>query len=198
MRSFEGISQSKCLPVEKTMKHRFLKNGRGVIRLTISSIIVFVVCRADAQNFFVGVRGGASLEGDGFHQAEVFGGVDLPCRWKIYSNWYLRPGADASAGWISDGDSSAFIGSLGPLVEVGKGRFPITLEGGAAPTLLSQHHFSSRNFGDNFQFTSHIGLNWRITDRFTAGARFQHMSNAGITHINPGVNMEFLSLRFNF
>lgn len=180
------------------MKHRFLRSGRHLISFALSSIISLVVCRGDGQDFFAGVRGGAALEGDHFHQAEVFGGLDLPCRWIFFSDWYLRPGADASAGWISDGDTSAFVGSIGPLAELGKGRFPITLEGGAAPTFLSQHRFSSRDFGDNFQFTSHIGLNWRISDHFTAEARFQHMSNGGITHLNPGVNMEFLSLRYNF
>jgi hypothetical protein len=41
-------------------------------------------------------------------------------------------------------------------------------------------------------------LNWRISDHFTLGARFQHMSNGGINRANPGVNMEFLSLRYNF
>ncbi|HEY1788994.1 MAG TPA: acyloxyacyl hydrolase [Verrucomicrobiae bacterium] len=182
------------------MNYRFLKNGPRVIRFTISFILVFAVFHSRAQGFFVGARGGASFDGDNgrLHQAEVFGGINLPCRWKFYSNWYLRPGADASVGWLSDGDTSAFIGTIGPLVELGKGQFPITLEGGAAPTLLSRHDFSSRDFGDNFQFTSHIGLNWRITDRFTAGARIQHMSNAGITHLNPGVNMEFLSLKYYF
>jgi hypothetical protein len=182
------------------MKHRFWKNGRLLLRVTFSFLIVFAAYRSQAQGFFAGVRGGAALEGDigRFHQAEVFGGIDLPCRWRFYSNWYLRPGADASVGWISDEDTSAFVGSIGPLVQLGKGRFPITLEGGAAPTLLSRHRFNSRNFGDNLQFTSHIGLNWQISDHFTLGARFQHMSNGGINHVNPGVNMEFISARYNF
>ncbi|MGH7980922.1 MAG: acyloxyacyl hydrolase [Limisphaerales bacterium] len=158
------------------------------------------VGRVRALDFFAGVRGGAALEGSlrRFHQAEAFGGIELPCRWRFWSDWYLRPGADASAGWISDNNTSAFIGSMGPLVELGKGRFPLTLEGGVAPTLLNRHRFSSRNFGDNFQFTSHLGLNWKISRHFTVGARFQHMSNAGITHFNPGLNLEMLSLRFDF
>ncbi|MGH7940567.1 MAG: acyloxyacyl hydrolase [Limisphaerales bacterium] len=151
-----------------------------------------------AQDFFAGARGGASLEGDSFHQVEVFGGYNIPWRLNFYSNWFLRPGADASAGSISDDDTRAFVGAIGPFVELGKGAFPLTLEGGAAPTFLSRHRFASRNFGDNFEFTSHLDVNCRITRHITLGARFQHMSNAGITHINPGVNMEFLSLRYDF
>jgi hypothetical protein len=180
------------------MTHRFCRNGRRILQFTVSVFLVFVECRACAQNFFAGARGGISLEADPFRQAEVFGGLNLPGRWHFYSNWFLRPGGDASLGWISDDDTAAFIGSIGPLVEFGKGRFPLTLEGGAAPTFMTRHHFKSRNFGDNFQFTTHIGLNWSISDHFTVGVRFQHMSNAGITHINPGVNLELLSLRYNF
>lgn len=145
------------------------------------------------------MRAGAYLDGDDgrFHQAEAFGGVFLR-RWHFYSNWFLRPGADASVGWISDNSASGFIASAGPLVELGKGRFPLTVEVGAAPTALTRHHFPTRNFGDNFEFTSHAGLNWRFTDHVTAGLRVQHMSNAGFTHLNPGINMEMLTLRFEF
>ncbi|HEV2319317.1 MAG TPA: acyloxyacyl hydrolase [Verrucomicrobiae bacterium] len=180
------------------MTHRFGKNGRRILPFTVSCIVLFIAGRACAQDFFAGARGGISLEADRFRQAEAFGGINFPWHWRLYSNWFLRPGADASVGWISDDDTRAFIGSIGPFVELGKGRFPLTFEGGAAPTFMTRHHFKSRNFGDNFQFTTHFGLNWRISDHFTAGVRFQHMSNAGITHINPGVNLEFLSLRYDF
>lgn len=181
------------------MTHRFLKNGSRTVRFTaVSFLLIFVACRAQALDFFTGVRGGASLEdGAEFRQAEAYGGAFI-CRWRIYSNWFMRPGAEGSVGWLGDGVGSAFIGTVGPLVDVGKGRFPLTLEGGAAPTFLSRHHFTSRNFGDNFQFTSYLGLNWRFTDHFSIGVRFQHMSNAGITHINPGINMQMLTLRFEF
>lgn len=148
----------------------------------------------------MGARGGAALEGQGseFHQADVYGGIYLPGRWHFYSNWFLQAGGDGSVGWLSDGDKNAFVGTLGPFVELSKGKFPLTLEVGAAPTLLSRHQFRLKDFGDNFQFTDHVDLNWRIADRFTAGIRFQHMSNGGINHNNPGVNLEMLTCRFNF
>lgn len=181
------------------MTHRFLKNGRRTIRfIAVLFLLIFAVCRAQALDFFVGVRGGASLEdGAEFRQAEAYGGAFI-CHWRVYSNWYLQPGAEGSVGWLGDGNGSAFIGSLGPFVQLGKGRFPLTLEGGAAPTILTRHHFPTRNFGDNLEFTSYLGLNWRFTDHFSAGVRFQHMSNAGIAHINPGINMQMLTMRFDF
>jgi hypothetical protein len=181
------------------MTHRFLKQGRRTIRVAVSLISIFFVCRVRSQEYFVGTRGGAALDGEArqIHQAEVFGGI-LPWRWRFCSPWYARIGADGSVGWLSDGHENGFIGTIGPLVEVGRGHFPLTLELGADPTLLSKHHFPSRDFGDNFQFTSHLGLNWRFNDHFTIGVRVQHMSDGGITPINPGINMEMLTCRFNF
>jgi len=183
------------------MTHRFLKHGRRTIHFTVSFILVLTICRSRAQDFFAGVRGGASWDGAGdnghFYQAEWFGGYNFRYRLE-YSKWFLRPGVDASVGWINNGDTSGFIGTIGPLVELGRGRFPITVEAGAAPTILSQQRFPSRDFGDNFQFTSHVGLNWRMTDHLTLGLRVQHMSNAGINRINPGLNMGFLSLKYIF
>jgi hypothetical protein len=198
MRNFEEFLKAN-FALEKAMTHWFLKYGRRTIRLTVPLILIFVVSQARALDFFAGARGGAVLEGDAdrLHQAEIFGGAFI-CHWRIYSSWYLRPGADGSVGWISDSHANAFIGTLGPLVELGKGKFPLTLEGGAAPTFLTHHGFTPRNLGDNFQFTSHIGLNWKFTDHFTVGVRFQHMSNAGLARVNPGLNVEMLSLRFDF
>jgi Lipid A 3-O-deacylase (PagL) len=181
------------------MTHSFFRNGRRTIHFTVSFLLVLVICRGRAQDFFSGVRGGSSWDGNNglFHQAELFGGYNFPCRLE-YSKWFLRPAVDASAGWINNGNTSAFVGTIGLLGELGRGRFPITVEAGAAPTILSRQRFPSRDFGDNFEFTSHVGLNWRMTEHFTLGLRVQHMSNGGIAHLNPGLNMGFLSLKYNF
>ena len=181
------------------MTRYILKDGRRTLCFAVSLIVSLAAWCADGQDFFAGVRGGIHLgQDEPFHQTEAFGGIYLPWRWEFCSNWHLRPGGSASAGWIGDGNTSGFIGTLGPFVELGKGRFPLTLEGGAAPTYISRYHFSSRNFSDHFQFTSYIGLNWRIVDHWSVGARFQHMSNAGLDSPNPGLNLEFLSLRYDF
>jgi len=54
------------------------------------------------------------------------------------------------------------------------------------------------DFGERFQFTSHIGLIWYLTDRVSLGYRFQHMSNAGLASPNPGLNLEMLELSYHF
>jgi lipid A 3-O-deacylase len=90
------------------------------------------------------------------------------------------------------------VGTLGPIVELHYGKFPVMLEGGASPTWLSRYVFGSTDFGERFQFTSHIGLAWDVTKNFTVGFRLQHMSDAGLASPNPGLNIEMLSFRFNF
>jgi len=72
------------------------------------------------------------------------------------------------------------------------------LEGGSSPTLLSRYRFEGMDFGERFQFTSHIGLIWYLTDRVSLGYRFQHMSNAGLASPNPGLNLEMLELSYHF
>lgn len=182
------------------MTHRFLKNGRRTIYFTISFILVFHVCRGKAQDYFAGARGGLSLDGDGgrFHQVEAYGGVRLPWSWDFCRDWYLRPGGEVSAGWLNEDETSGFIGSVGPFVELGKGQFPVKLKAGLAPTVLSRCHYPTKNFGEYVQFTTRVGFEWDITRRFTAGILFQHMSNGSLSKSNPGVNLETLSLQYNF
>jgi hypothetical protein len=152
------------------------------------------------NNFLAGVRGGFSaIDGNlNFQQAEAYGQWKTPWRWNFCSDFSLRLCADVSAGWLHSYDTSAFIGTLGPVLEFRKGKFPIILEGGASPTIMSQHVFHGNNFGDNFQFTSYIGVQWEITKNLAVGVRIQHMSNAHIANPNPGLNMLMFSTSYSF
>jgi hypothetical protein len=169
-----------------------------VIVLVLLSLSL--ICCGEAQDFLTGVRGGASFQDSGhpFTQVEGFAGMNLPWDWRIYSDFYLRPRVEVSAGWINSQDADGFIGTLGPVVELRKGKFPVTLEGGVSPTVLSRYHFGGMDFGGRFQFTDHVGVNWEVTRQFSVGARFQHMSNGGISEPNPGLNLLMLSARYNF
>ena len=180
------------------MKRRLWQPGYKTI-----SIIVFVFLtafRGGAQDFFAGARGGASLDSakGRFYEAEAFAGWKMPWCWNFYSDWTLRPYTDLSSGWITGRDADGFIATMGPGAELRFGSFPIFLEGGESPTLLSRYNFGRTDFGQRFQFTSHVSLEWDITKNFTMGFRFQHMSNAGLATPNPGLNIEMLSARLNF
>lgn len=64
--------------------------------------------------------------------------------------------------------------------------------------MLSRHDFGSKDFGELFQFTSHIGLNLDLWEHLRLGYRFQHMSNAGLSGHNPGLNLHMLSMSYLF
>jgi len=105
---------------------------------------------------------------------------------------------DLSGGWLGDAGVDAAIGTLGASVLFSRKNFPFSFEGGSSPTLTSEHAFPDRNLGGPFQFTTHVGVNWEVTAHVRLGYRFQHMSNADIYTLNPGLNMHMLALSYLF
>jgi lipid A 3-O-deacylase len=147
-----------------------------------------------------GVRFGLSPASDDhkFHQAEVTANWNLPWAWSLGSRWRLESRIDASAGWLGDPGGDAAIGTVGPSLVLRLEGFPVTLEGGVSPTLLSRQEFATKNLGSYFQFTSHAGLNWDFAPHWRLGYRFQHMSNAGIGSPNPGLNLHMIGVSYLF
>ena len=179
----------------------FALSKRGIWKISFILMLLVSAVRGSADDeFLAGLRGGISVYGgrDHFSQVEPFAAWRPPCQWNFCSDWWLGGRLEGSAGWINGEGVNAFIGTLGPVIELHKGNFPLILEGGSSPTVLSQHRFGTMNFGDNFQFTSHIGLRLEITKHFSIGWRFQHMSNAGIAHPNPGLNEQMISASYGF
>jgi len=148
----------------------------------------------------VGVRGGvpASRSAQDFNQAEAFANFDLPWGWELGKDWHLQTRVDLSAGWLGDWGNDAAILKAGPSVVLGRERLPVSLEAGVCPTLMSEDNFGSKHFGTAFQITSHVGLNWDFARHWRLGARFQHMSNAGLGSKNPGLNMFMFALSHRF
>jgi lipid A 3-O-deacylase len=177
------------------------KSGFKLLKISLSVLLLAIAWRSPAQDFLsLGARGGVSFNG-GLHrfwQAETFAKMDLPWKWDFYSDWRFQPAVDVSAGWLRGERTDAFIGTAGPVLELSKGKFPLKLEGGSSPTYLSRNRFGAKNFGDRFQFTSHIGVVWDITEHLSVGYRFQHMSNAGIANPNPGLNLQMISVSYRF
>jgi hypothetical protein len=182
------------------MRLCFWRHGFKTVTLIISCCLILTISSGRAEDFYVGARGGASFDSPQghFYQGEAFAGWEIPWHWNFYSKWCLRPVVDASAGGLTAFGASGFVGTSGPILELHYGNFPVFLEGGSSPTYLSQYVFGGIDLGERFQFTSHLSLQWDITKNFAVNARFQHMSDAGLTHTNPGLNIEMLCLRFNF
>ncbi len=177
------------------------RSFRRGVQYFLALVFVVAAWSCPAQDFLtLGARGGISFNvpAHRFDQIEGFADFDLPWHWDFFSNWRLQPRADLSAGWLNNQHSSAFIGTAGPLLEVRPGKFPLALEAGTSPTVLSRYRFGGTDFGQRFQFTTHVGLVWYLTDRVSVGCRFQHMSNAGLASPNPGLNLEMRELSYHF
>jgi hypothetical protein len=139
--------------------------------------------------------GGAA--GD-FYQAETCAHWVLPWNWHLDSLWRLQTGLDAAGGLLGEHSIEAAIFSAGPTLNVIREKLPLSLEFGISPTVLTRTHFSSKDLGFPFQFTSHAGLNLDVSAHVRLTYRFQHMSNAAIAHPNPGLNLHLLGVSYLF
>ena len=158
---------------------------------------------AFAQDFSlesVGARAGFSPTANSrdFHQAEAYLNLNLPWRWNLGKQWTLQSRLDSSAGWLGNPYRDAAVLTLGPSLLLQREDFPLSFEAGSSPTLLSDDDFVTKDFGDLFQFTSHVGFNLDLTRRVRLGYRFQHMSNGGISGNNPGLNLHFFKISYLF
>lgn len=147
-----------------------------------------------------GFRFGANPGGPVHHfrQAEGFANWNLPWDWNLEPRWRLQSRLDFSLGWLGGQGGDAVVGSLGPSLVFKREGLPVSFEGGVSPTLLSRQAFANRDFGVPLQFTSHIGFNVDVWSHFRMGYRFQHMSNAGLSTHNPGLNLHMLQVSYWF
>ena len=122
------------------------------------------------------------------------------CRglWDLGKEWHLQSRLDLSAGWLGDHGDNAAIGTLGPSLVLSRERLPVSLEGGSARRFSAGTTSVEKDLGTDFQFTSHVGLNWDFAPHWRLGYRFQHMSNAGLASHNPGLNMHMFGLSYVF
>jgi hypothetical protein len=103
-----------------------------------------------------------------------------------------------SLGWLEGHSENAFMSTVGLCLRLRRPELPIELDVGSTPTYLSQHQFGSTDISTDFQFTSHVGINWDLMEHWRLGYRFTHMSNAGIKEPNPGLNMHVLGVSWLF
>lgn len=147
-----------------------------------------------------GVRGACSnpFNHARFYHVEAYLNWNLPWRWKPGDDWTIQSRLDLTGGWMNGRGEDAVFGSVGPSFELGWKEFPLTLDVGCSPTVLSREQFGHTDFGTVFQFTTHAGLNWKLGSRWTLGCRVEHLSNANIGPSNPGVNFYSLGAGWRF
>jgi lipid A 3-O-deacylase len=75
------------------------------------------------------------------------------------------------------------------------------VEAGVGVRLLSHvRETETRTFSSSFQFADMVGVGAQFGahQNYLAGFRFQHLSNAGFEHPNPGINFSQIYLQYNF
>ena len=178
--------------------------GGNTIKGLVIYLLLVTACASRAQFFLpesTGIRGGYSFGGSHtpeFVQAEGFIDWNLPWKTESESGWFLQTKLNLSAGCMRAYGIDAFEGTLGPAVALGHRHFPLSLEGGVGPAYISHYRFGGANFGENFQFSSFLGVNFDLTPQWRVGYRYQHMSNAGLAPSNPGLNLNMFALSYIF
>lgn len=127
-------------------------------------------------------------------------------KWPVGDGWHLTGYWEAALGrWEGKGVGAKTLAEAavtpvfrlsradrksGPYVEAGIG----------AHLTSAQRINRHREFGGHFNFGTHVGFGVLFGDdgRYDLGYRFQHVSNAGISSPNDGINFHQVSLRYNY
>ena len=147
-----------------------------------------------------GVRGSTSNPGNRarFYHVEGYVNWNLPWRWKWGENWSVQSRLDLTGGWMNGRGDDAVFGTIGPSFELSRTNCPVGLDVGCSPTILGREEFGNTDYGTVFQFTTHAGLTWKPGSRWSLGCRFEHMSNADLGSVNPGLNLYSIGVGWRF
>ena len=153
---------------------------------------------SDHTNWEVGAQAGPSFNDKdaSFGQYEALLNYKLPWRWDL-GPVGLGMRVISTFGSLHGGGDVGAVGSLGLGFVLGDGR-DLNLRVGSAATYISEDEYGEEDLGTHFQFTSHIGVTYRFWDELSARVRVQHMSNAGLSDENPGVNIVMFGLHYAF
>ncbi|KAF0102891.1 MAG: hypothetical protein FD187_746 [bacterium] len=125
-------------------------------------------------------------------------------RWMLGRSWNLTGFWETSLGyWDGDGQGAKNLWDVGitPVFRLSPNLSRFFLEAGIGVHLLSEKKINDkREFGSHFSFGDHIGFGWLLgeKDRYELGYRFQHLSNAGLSDPNDGINFHQIRLGYNY
>jgi hypothetical protein len=146
-------------------------------------------------------RGGFSVIGShsDLYLFEAVTVYRFPWELRSAAGWGIATQAEGTMGVLAGEGDHGFIASAGPSFAIGKDGFPLELLLGVSAAFLSRDSFGDKDYNGDVQFSSHAGLNYRISRRIGVGYRFQHMSNAGMNgYHNPGVNLHLFGVDWYF
>lgn len=103
-----------------------------------------------------------------------------------------------TAGLLDEDREQAFMTSLGPLLDVTISESRLHFIVSSCPAYLGDETFGRLDLGSHFQFISSAGFDWHFSEDWIFGYRWQHISNAGISDVNPGLNLNTIRVGFRF
>jgi hypothetical protein len=149
---------------------------------------------------FVATRAGYSA----LRVDQGFAKVELLADWRLFfsrareNRWYRHWSLEGAAGALMSADRSGLVTSLGPLLKIGHNESPLFVTAGINGTLLGRNRYGDIDFGESFQFTSHLGIGVEMSRQLVFEYRLEHMSNEGLAYYNPGLNLHTIALSLRF
>ena len=143
----------------------------------------------------MGLRSGGNGADDGsaFQQVELFGFYPLPWS-KSWTKLSLDTRVDGSLGVLRNDLAGSLILTGGVAVALDTVDKRLSFILGTGPAVLSTGDFVSRDLGGRIHFASHVDVEFAFNPRLAVGYRLQHVSNAGISEPNPGLNVNLIGL----
>ncbi len=169
--------------------------GAGLILVFFVSAVPAIAMSAQGDHgIAVGFRVGESFSDDveSFNQYDFFIRRKLPWSWRP-SGWSIDTSIEAAAGVLRGGGETGLVASLGPILAVSPSPY-WSLSAGVSPAYMSESHYGRQDLGTRTQFISHVAINLRPSRTVTVSYRVQHMSNAGLSDHNPGLEVQMLEV----
>ncbi|KVE26957.1 deacylase [Burkholderia singularis] len=182
------------------------RTGRAVARIAVAAALLGVSGVACADRW--GLQLGGGIGDHDVKKGDIAVVWDPNWSWWEIGGWHFAFVAEGHVSyWRYTGDaaihSNVWEFGATPVLRFIKGSGYVRpfIEAGVGVRLLTHPTISSRySMSTAFQFADMVGIGAQFGDRqqYQAGFRFQHESNAGIKHPNPGINFSQLYVQYNF
>ncbi|HKK18792.1 MAG TPA: acyloxyacyl hydrolase [Opitutales bacterium] len=129
---------------------------------------------------------------------ELIAILESPWSWSANDHFEIDLGFEFGLGALDGEGETGLLAHVGPSLEFEFGDFPLEFIISSGPALLSEHEFDNLDLGGSFQFMSAVGFDFEVSEEWTLGYRWLHISNAGLHDENPGMNLHALSLFYEF
>ena len=120
---------------------------------------------------------------------ELVVALRLPWKRAINSHWQLETMGLLGIGKLTGKGVTGLVYNMGFQAAILPHHFGLYLTGASRVAVLQKPHLNGVNLGSPLQFLSFAEAGWLWMPRLSTGIRILHISNGGITDINPGINL---------